>query len=209
MFTFLESLRGDLPPWLLDDPSDSFVGCVFSLVADMAMHYTLFANRGTLLGDRAVADDALPFQGSERLLPRYPAESVTAYAARLKDAWGVWELAATKQGLIAELEAFGFGPGIEIKDPVQWPTEAPVGYWSQFWIVIPYGSHDFTQQVWGSGYWGDIGTWGMHGSMSDSDVAQLKALIQRHKPVDWVCREVRFMLFDGSHSTLTITPYVP
>jgi len=213
--THLEALREDLPPYLRDDDSDGFIGIVFSFMQDVVMHFCTFANRGTLLADPAVADDALPLQGWERGLPRYQSETVSAYADRLQDAWSVWGGRDTdtsfRDRIIEQMEAFGFGAGIAIYDPVQWPAEAPVGYWSQFWITVPYGSHVFSELVWDdAGYWDDVGTWDGSGSYTASEQAQLIALVNRHKPVNWVCREIRFMHFDGTaYETLEITPYVP
>jgi len=207
--TLLEALETELPSWLLNDFEDEetgggFIGCVFGLIGDVCAHVLTFCCRGVLLRDAGLASDAVQDIAWERGLPRYFAETQAAHVSRLIGAWEAYKYPG-EVAIKAQFEAFGFGSNVEIYDADEWPAEYPVGPRSQFWIVVPAGDHPFEPTLWGSFTWGSTIYWGISGCTLEQ-MAGLRALIRKWKPVQWVCRQVRFEMASGPYATLAVTP---
>lgn len=78
------------------------------------------------VGVRFLSDcpvDALLPAGADRDFDRYPLDTDESYRRRLTDAWNAWPFAGTHDGLLGQLNAFGF-QNVEIVDV----HTAPSGY---------------------------------------------------------------------------------
>lgn len=210
MTTFIEALEAELPGWLLNDFEDDgetgggFVGCVFGIVGDICAHYLTFASRGFLLRDSSVAEDSLMASAWERGMPRYEGESSAQHASRMANAWTAYAYAG-RVAIAHQLSHYGFGDDVEIYDAAQWPTEYPVGPQSQFWVIVPAGDHPFEPLLVGSFSFGPTTYVGISGC-TQKQMSGIRALIRKWKPVQWVCREIRFMVDSGLHATIAVQP---
>jgi hypothetical protein len=212
--TIIERLEAELPSWLLNDFEDGesgggFVGVCFSFIADVAGHFWTFANRGALLKDRYVAPDVLPKFAWERGMPGYDGETTRQHADRMADAWNAYTYPG-RPAIQEQLSYFGFGDSVAIYDAYEWPTEPPVGPKSQFWVVVPEGDHTYRELIIGTGdaVIGDDTFIGIAG-ITAAQMTAIKALIHKWKPVQWVCREIRFDLGGGSYAAFAVQPYTP
>lgn len=161
-------------------------------------------------------DDALVPIGNERLLPRYPNETNDGYRARLADAWNLWGNAGDETGIVDQLAAAGY-PNAFVETPITasitslsgtyleegistWPDSS--GYWSQFRVLIPFtvGQGSSAAITYGDEhYFGDGSVYGSSGDLVDfEDLATMRLIIQKFKPVDWVCREIVLLNMTGS-----------
>lgn len=88
------------------------------------------------------SDDSLPIIGSERLLNRYPGESIDAFRQRVLGAWDFWVWAGTEYGLSIALAQLGYDSAIT---PV-WSYDS--SRWSEFEVFIypATRSYDGTQE---------------------------------------------------------------
>lgn len=85
---------------------ERFVGLI-GLMFDMLAEGAMLAVAARSLLSRTFPEDALPLIGNERNLPRYPGETLTAYADRLWRAWKIWEQAGSDIGTIQQFAAYG------------------------------------------------------------------------------------------------------
>jgi len=124
-------------------------------------------------------DDALPFIGADRLLPRLRGETLTDWRVRLSAAWDLWPWAGTRRGLVTAIDQLGlvgytlrtnasFAPGL--------PPDRAASKWARWWLFVPATGHPWTRTTWGSGTWGS-GTWGS--SASRDDVARVKGQLRQ------------------------------
>jgi len=214
MTTIREALESELPSWLLNDFADDtedppeeigggFVGCVFGLVGDVCAHVLTFCCRGRLLRDPGVASDAVQELAWERGLPRYNEESSASHVQRLAVAWEAYRLPGTvaiKRQLALSLECEE--TDISIYDAAQWPSEPPVGPRSQFWVVVAAGAHPFDVPRWGDLEWGSF-VWGIGATRAQTD--WIRALVRKWKPVQWVCRQIRFDVGGDEYARILAT----
>jgi hypothetical protein len=207
---FVEALREEVASWLLNDQTDGggggFVGCVFTLAADIACHVATFASRGALLRDPYLATDALPALAWERGIQRYETETTYQHAERCANAWDTYTLPG-RPAIKEQMGFYGFGDNVEIYDAYQWPAEPPVGPKSQFWVVVPAGDHPFAERIIGAGAAiGDDEFIGIEG-ITATQIGSIVALVMKWKPVQWVCREVRFDIGGGLYAAIEVQPY--
>jgi len=191
--TFREFVEQESPPWLLGELSGAFVGIVFGLMADTVAEGMGAAVRMPWLLEPLSPPDVLPFIGNERRLPRYPGESIAQYRARLHGAWKAYEFAGDESSILGQLEAAGY-PGAKIYDP--WNMGIlPLGYWSQFVVWFPIGTHPVTSAgaVWGSFNYGDGTVYGP-GGLTVAIATTLRGIIKKWKPVEWICRGIMFQI---------------
>jgi len=209
---FVEALQDELAYWLLNDQTDDggggFIGCVFSLVADVAGHVCTFASRGALLRDAYLAPDVLPSLAWERGMPRYETETTAQHASRCANAWDAYALPG-RPAIKEQMGFYGFGDNVEIYDAYQWPAEPPVGPMSQFWVVVPVADNPFRELLIGTGDFviGEDCIIGIAG-ITWTYLESISRLVMKWKPVQWVCREVRFTTATG-YAAFTVQPYTP
>jgi hypothetical protein len=217
MTTILEALESELPSWLLNDFADDnedpaeeigggFVGCVFGLVGDVCAHVLTFCCRGRLLKDPGLASDVVQDLAWERGLPRYYQENTSEHAQRLAVVWDACKFpgeVAIKQQLAAYVGCDE--SDVAIYDADEWPTEFPVGVRSQFWVDVPYGSHSFDVPRWGSVVCGQF-RWGISGATLEQ-TAGLRSIVRKWKPVQWVCRQIRFELSGGFYASISVNQW--
>lgn len=198
--TFRELVEAECPPWLQGILSAGWVGVVFGLMADTIGEAMGAAVRMPWLLEPLSPPDILPFVGKERNLPRYPGETLTQWRARMHGAWVAYEFAGDESSIIDQLAKAGF-PGVQILDPWN-ATFTPSPYWSHFIVRFPIGSHPVTSagQAWGSFTWGDGTLYGPTG-ITPEQLATIRAIIRKWKPVDWVCRRIDFQISGWSYGT--------
>ena len=115
--TWLQS-PGLGPNWMHDPVGNAYWGAVGKMLDDQLARMKS-GLRSRYPEDAAAMGmaDALEQSGQDRMLPRggtYPGaadETLTAWAARLQDAWNRWEKAGMALGLLLELKAQGFTTG--------------------------------------------------------------------------------------------------
>ena len=153
-----------------------------------------------------MTDDALPYLGLERALPRYAGESTDSYKARLKTVWDVWVLAGPDTSILSQLEIMGYDADIFFNLPPG--GEAVAGslpgrnaqrhikvfpssqdWWAQYTLVI---YKDTTIA-------GDAVPWTdpvevYSGSPStlllQNELDTIRAINDLFHPTGWLCREI-------------------
>lgn len=75
-----------------------------------------------------------------------------------------------------------------------WDWDGDAAAWARFWVIV----YDFraAESTWGSGTWGDGGTWGS--TASSDEVATLKAIANDWKPAGTTCVNIIVALDDAS-----------
>jgi len=120
------------------------------------------------VGVRFLSDcpaDALFPAGNDRDFDRYPADTDDSYRRRLVDTWNVWPFAGTHDGLLGQLNAFGFA-NVEIVDVHtapsgyvgSWPpsptTETKPSWWDAQFPLTPWPPTAGAQSAqWWSRFW--------------------------------------------------------
>lgn len=190
--TFREFFERILPPWLQEEVSSGFVGVVFALVGDTNAEAAELAVRAPWLLDPSSPDDVLPLIGLERRMPRYPSESAAQYRARLHGAWDAYQFGGDESAILGQLAAAGF-PGARIYDPGNW-GRGPTGYWSQFWVFFPSGTHPVTSQgpSCGSGPTCGDGTICGPVGITPEQLRTLRAIVRKWKSTRWIARQLIF-----------------
>lgn len=189
-----------VPTVLRTEPGRQLVG-TFALLFDGLAEGMRHAVRAPWVGDSiGPAYDGLGISGKELSLPRYPGETWIQYHARLQRAWDDWQHAGHESSILGQLAAAGF-PGAVIYSP-QNSDFSPTGYWSQFRVFYPQGTHSVTGQgpKWGSFSWGDGTTYGPVG-ISAQQLAALRSIIRKFKPGHWICRHLIFEISGWTYGT--------
>lgn len=178
------------PTWLKRKWGERFVGA-HALLANVVSEGIALALRSGHVHDPEIATDSLALIASERGLPRYFNESFASAKTRAQSAWNIWRLAGTEPSIESQLTSLGF-TGAKVYTPATW-SRAPFGYWSEFWVFFPYGSHPMTAQTLcgGGGICGAGLFCGGDGTLL-TQLSTARDIIARFKPVDWVCRELIF-----------------
>jgi len=182
---------------------EGFFGVLTGFVGNQLFEGMGLALKAAWLREPESPDDVLPIVGGERRMPRYPVETPASHRARLLDAWDTYIYAGTEGILTAQLAAAGHA-GVTIYDPSEL-VFLPSGYWSHFVVSIPVGSHAVTAPgpAYGAFSWGDGSRYGPLG-LTPEVLATIRAVIEKWKPVQWICREVRFQLGGGSYAYIGI-----
>jgi hypothetical protein len=183
------------------DRGGGFLGVLIGYVGDTVFEALSTAPKMAWLREPTSPDDVLPLVGDERRMPRYPVETSAQYRTRLLGAWETYKFPGTEGTMVAQLAAAGH-PGVTIYDPSEL-VFLPSGYWSHFVVSIPEGSHAVTAvgPAYGSFKWGDGTVYGPLGLTREVH-STIKAVIAKWKPVQWICREVRFQLGGGVYAYL-------
>jgi hypothetical protein len=191
--TFREWIESISPSWLLGDLSGAFVGVVFSQVADtLAEGMSLAVRMGWML-DPESPPDVLPLIGQERGMQRYPGESNAQHRARLHGAWDAYPQAGTVHAIVSQFAAAGYPVEVRKLPGRMGPDGNP--WWSQFWVVFPYGSHPVTgaSALVGSFNVGDGTLVGPLGLTLDF-LALIRGIVRNWKSSRWICRGFVFQL---------------
>lgn len=196
MPTFLESLEGFSPSWLLGELSGGFMG-VFALVGDSAAEAFSQALMMPWLLEPTSPPDATPLIGKEQRMPRYPNESLENYRIRLWDAWSAYAFGGSKTAIELQLAQAGFPGKVLYGGP-----DKENDYYSQFWVWFPQGTHTVTDVApkWGAFQWGDGTKYGPVG-ITTEQLAALKDLITKWKHSQWICRSMIFEISGWLYGT--------
>src|SRR5690606_1125558 len=100
--------RAETPGWLKRYRLGPELIGVPATVADEISEGVMRAVASNWVAHPWFPDDALPYLGEERMLPRYPNETTANYKLRLHRAWRIWSQAGSRNQLINELEAYGY-----------------------------------------------------------------------------------------------------
>lgn len=215
MATFREFVISLVPPYGQDTPDskwgDALYGISVGLMADFIAEGMAQALHASWLHSSEHPISALPLQGSERAMPKYPSESNSAYRARLLGAWDAWEFAGNEDSIEGQFAAAGF-VGAEVYVPKRahaitgtihgdW-LRPPLNYPSHFWVFFPEGSHSFgpphtvgqTGLVVGGGW--VVGT-----NASYEDVLTVRGIVNKWRPGQEICREMIFEIDDWTVGT--------
>jgi hypothetical protein len=143
---------------------------------------------------------ALALLGSDALRPQYPGESEASVKTRLRAKWSFWT-GNPRSGLLEELAAAGLGPAILLV-PGDWSPvpDGDTDNWSRFWLIFEEGDHPITGPgtFWG-GYLVGTSVLGPEG-LTLEYYNQLRAIVKRYKPVQWIPWEYQFILPGGAHT---------
>jgi len=107
-FTFIDYAFRISPPWLQRFVGRRYVGGSIGLTYDLLSEGCAQALKAPWLLSNSSPNDALPSIGTERSMPRYPADSDATYRARLHKAWGTWQHAGNGDAIIEQLNAAGY-----------------------------------------------------------------------------------------------------
>jgi len=175
---FREHMLNLAPPWLAGVYGQRLMGAmglIFDAMAEGSLRGMLMRHLLSPLYPK----DALPLHGAERRLLRYPGESEQGYRARVHDAWRIWRLAGTYQGVEEQLGALGF------KDIQFLPAKAGttlddnLAHWSRVWIVA---SHPLVKTVGTLGQKRMLGDGGTIGSTASRELVQAtRAAVRQFK----------------------------
>ena len=190
------------PTSLQGEFGSKFVAGVIGLFGDMIQQLATLGLKAPWLKTDTSPADALPLVGEGSNMPRYFTDTDDTYRARLNDRWNTWELAGTKAQLQNQAVLMGF-PNALVKEPVDWPDKPPLNYWSQFWLFIPQGDHNFTVGA----NWDDPGlvwdgfTWSVSGTNAFEIIESLKAAMCLFKPGHVILREIIFETGNFTYDT--------
>jgi hypothetical protein len=145
--------------------------------------------------------DALPPLGAMYAMPRYSIETSDQWRDRMLGKWAAWEFAGNEDGgtvppggILGQLAAFGL-PDAVIVTAQDWPTRPPSPHWSQFWLVIPDGTHSVGpahKYGVGENYGNPLNLF-VYGADTDPlFAASLRKLICQWKPGHVVARQALF-----------------
>lgn len=195
-------------PWSGENGS-AFVGIVIGLANDFMIEAANQALRaGFLYPIKAQPEDysqpveAIDLLGRDAMLLRYPGEDhYSSLRERVRNKWTFWTQ-GIKPSLLEELTAAGYS-GAEIYVPNDFtPRPDPSDYWSRFWLLMPEGTHPVTGPagfVMGAGVVGTdrLGPAGLDTAEGAVYYAQLRSVLKRMKPAQWIVWDIIFEVSAG------------
>lgn len=149
--------------------------------------------------------EAIDALGRDALLLRYSGEDAyTGLRPRVRNKWVFWQK-GIKAALLDELTAAGY-VGAEIFVPNDFtPRPDPAANWSRFWLNFPVGTHPVTGTggfIMGaaSGTVGvsRLGPAGLQTAAGEAYLTQLKSVLGRMKPAQWVVWDIIFEVTPGA-----------
>lgn len=144
------------------------------------------------LAEPTSPDDALPRVGFDSNMDRYPVDTNATLRSRLLKRWPTWQDGGSNASILQQLEAAGF-PNAEIRERKDWPLRDPAGYWSVFWVLIPYGSHSVKPpREWGDGITWDNFYWGVGDAESALQVQTVRKIVEKWRDAGIICHQVIF-----------------
>lgn len=199
---FREHLLTLSPRWLQGTLSGAWVGVVHGITADAIGDAVGYALRLAWVREDSVTVDALPLLGENFNLPAYPVETPAQHKERMAGAWDLWAYAGDESPIEDQLATLGF-TGATVYTPDEW-ERPPLGYWSQFWLWLPAGSHPVTGpgvEYGGGANYGDPGLIYGPAGITQAELQTLLRVLRRWKPADWICREIIFEVSGASYGT--------
>jgi hypothetical protein len=140
---------------------------------------------------------SLALQGDDAMRPQYLNETEASVKARLRAKWAFWT-GNPRSALLEELAAAGIGPAILLV-PGDWVVlpDADPDNWSRFWLEFAEGDHPITGPgtIWGLYVLGvdHLGPDGLTAEYAH----QLRAIVKRYKPIQWIPWQFQFALAGG------------
>lgn len=89
---------------------------------------------------RQCADDALPYHGADRQIPRAPGETADSWRARLDAAWDTWGNACTAGGVLDAAELLGYGRPLLFTQRALPLADGHPTWWARFRLVYDTGA---------------------------------------------------------------------
>lgn len=112
--------------------------------------------------------DALSLAGAEVAIEQLPGEPDGEFRSRILGAWDTWPWAGTRTGLLTVAAQLSYGT-IVLVTAAEWGVPLASTLWARWWLLVDPTAHGFAaEDAWGTGTWGDGGTWG-----SDATVAEV------------------------------------
>lgn len=197
-----------IPIWSSGFWGVRFAGITEGLLQDSLIEGAALALQGSWLYDfRPVPVDesgeqplgSLALQGDDAMRPQYLGETDASVRQRLRDKWQFWT-GNPRSGLLEELGAAGIGPAILLV-PGDWVVlpDPDTDNWSRFWLIFEEGDHPITGPgiVWGDYVLGEdhLGPEGL----TPEYIHQLRAIVKRYKPIQWIAWQFHFILPGGLH----------
>ena len=154
--------------------------------------------------------DAFTLKGKDCLRVWYPGEShYGSLKARIQDKWNFWT-GGPEAGMIEELEAAGYAtPTITVPGDYASPPDSFTTYWSRFWVTFDEGDHPITgpgELCGGGALCGDGSACGPEG-LTSTYLFQLRNIVRRMKPVDYVPWNYEFVLSGGTDKIVLMGHY--
>ena len=178
MSNFRDYVRAISPPWMRGPWGERFTGGL-AYLWDLWATGTAQALKAPWLRQSTSPDDALGPAGDDAGIERAPGELAAQYRARVLDKWDLWERAATVDFADNALSPFGIAKASTLLiGHFEWVADPDSTHWSRWWVVlrpdvITGETLPFTAETWGTGVWGDAGTWG-----SSATQTQIFAIIR-------------------------------
>src|SRR5665213_884365 len=198
------------PSWLTTEGDSLLVGYSLDLVKDafiervrlgLLARFPQQDKSGT-----PAPDDAVAAMGRDRRVVRGLNETTQSYVGRLLTWLDDWKTAGNAFTLMKRLSEY-LGPGSSFRtvdnsgnwysraadgtqslliNQANWDWDSNAAKWSRFWVVIyPPASLFVAEDTWGTGTWGDGGTWGSTATVDQ--VSTIRSLIADWKPAGTRC----------------------
>lgn len=196
-------------PWT-GPVGEAFFGILCGIANDAMIEAASLALKSALLypitprpEDYEQPVEAIDLLGRDAMLLRYPGEDhYTSLRPRVRNKWNFWQ-SGIKAAMLAELSAAGY-PGAVVLVPNDFtPRPPPSTLWSRFWIKFPQGTHPVTGPngfVMATSSVGidRLGPAGINTAAGAVYLAQLKSVLARMKPAQWVPWDIIFEVTAGS-----------
>jgi len=178
------------PGWLRNKWGERLMGTIAGLMSDVLLDGALVAINLRSLRSPIFPPDGLDLIGSERMLPRFPAEPHATYKARLLDAWKLWQQAGTAGGIRGMFARLGFV--VSIKTNADWNWDNQPANWSRFWVIIT--DHRWVSDgIWNDpGVWDDGGTWDTNAT--PDEVRATRNIVRAFKAAFEICPAICVVL---------------
>ncbi len=180
------------------------VGFFHDMIAEQAVQ----AVKSAQMRSNTFHESGLKLIGSERKMPRYPAETSDQYKARLRDAWEAYVKAGNHRSILEQLEHVGLvaeiweqtqkGPAPTHDSANIWNWDDDTANWSRFWVVIT--GHTFQSITWGGFSYGDNLTWGS--TASEEDVQTVRDIITHWKNANVIFPNIIVVLDQPTWDTI-------
>ncbi len=181
------------------------IWCALCVVGDVCADLLLRAAMSGMITTEYCTEDVLALKGKERLLQRYPGETVDQYRPRVHDAWDAWEFAGADAGIIRQMRAAGYAPvqlwlqtatapeylyGLFITYTAPGESDPEKGSF-QLILTAETGSPEATCPVCSETTFCSESL--VCGSMLSSDqVGLLSSIVKKFKPAEMICKAIYF-----------------
>lgn len=136
--------------------------------------------------------DALPALAEERSLERLPPDSETSWRERLAEAWELWALGGTKQGVLGAVQRIGL-PAVTLEEAYEYDPGDPA--WARFRVSVATPNPWLSDGLWSDpGFYDDGGTW--DSTASPEEVQRVRRQVRLWKGAHTACDGVAVELSD-------------